>query len=260
MTDSLIHPTAVVHKGAVLGQGVRVGPWSIIGPKVTIGDDTWIDSHVVIEGRTTIGRANKIWRFSSIGTSPQDLKFRGEDAALIIGDSNQIREYVNISIGTEGGGMLTKIGSHSLFMVNVHVGHDCIIGDHCVFANGVSLAGHVEIGNQTVVGGHVAIHQFCKIGSYSMTAGGSIIVQDVTPFILVQGNHAKPHGLNLTGLRRQGFDAKRLADIKEMYRWVYRSNLPLEQAVAQIKETIKESPDRALWLSAVERSKRGLAR
>lgn len=260
MSENLIHPTAIIHEGASLGQGVKVGPWSIIGPNVVVGDHTWIDSHVVIEGKTTIGQHNKIWRFASLGTSPQDLKYKGEEAALVIGDHNMIREYVNISIGTEGGGMLTRVGSHSLFMVNVHVGHDSIIGDHCVFANGVSLAGHVEIGSMAVVGGHVAVHQYCKLGAYSMTAGGSIIVQDVTPFILVQGNHASPHGLNLTGLKRQGFDTKRIGVIKAMYRLVYRSDLPLEQAVTQIRETIEDSPDRTLWLAALEGSKRGLAR
>ncbi len=260
MNETFIDPRAIIHPGAQIGHGVHIGPWTIIGPKVVIGDGTWIDSHVVVANRTTIGKNNKIWRFSSLGTEPQDLKFRGEDAALEIGDSNLIREYVNVSIGTEGGGMITKIGSGSLLMVNVHIGHDCIVGDDCIFANGVSLAGHVEVGRHAVLGGHCGVHQFCKIGSMSMSAGGSIIVQDAAPFILVQGNHASPTGLNLTGLKRKGFDSKKIAEIKEMYRIVFRSNLTLADAIQAIKNDIPDSPERKIWISSIESSTRGLAR
>lgn len=260
MKETIIDSRAIIHPGAQIGAGVQIGPWSIIGPKVVIGDGTWIDSHVVISNRTTIGRNNKIWRFSSLGTEPQDLKFKGEDAALVIGDNNLIREYVNVSIGTEGGGMVTKIGSGTLLMVNVHIGHDCIVDDDCIFANGVSLAGHVEVGRYAVLGGHCAVHQFCKIGSMSMSAGGSIIVQDAAPFTLIQGNHASPNGLNLTGLKRRGFDSKKISEIKEMYRIVFRSNLTLADAIQNIKDSISDSPERELWVTSIESSKRGLAR
>ena len=163
-----------------------------------------LKSHVVVQGKTTLGAKNKIWSFASLGTEPQDLKYHGEDAELICGDECMIREYVNLSIGTEGGGGITQVGSRNLFMVNTHIAHDCIIGSDCIIANGVSLAGHVEVHDQAVLGGHVAVHQFCRIGSLAMIAGGAGVAQDVPPFFLVHGNHAKPVGLNLVGLRRAG--------------------------------------------------------
>ena len=260
MSETFIHPTAIVAQGAEIGVGVHVGAFSIIGPEVKLGDETWIDSHVVIANQTIVGQRNKIWRFASLGTEPQDLKYKGEKASLLIGDENMIREYVNMSVGTEGGGMLTKVGSRSLFMVNVHVGHDCQVGDDSVFANGVSLAGHVEIGNRAVLGGHSAVHQFCKLGPLTMTAGGAIVVQDVPPFVLVHGNHAAPNGLNLTGLRRQGYSGEKLAAIKEMYRLTYRANMTLDDALSAIKTTVPDSDDRQLWLDFIARAKRGLAR
>lgn len=260
MSETFIHPTAIIHPGAEIGTGVQIGPFSVIGPETKIGDGTWIDSHVVVSQRTTIGKNNKIWRFASVGTEPQDLKFKGEKASLEIGDGNMIREYVNISIGTEGGGMLTKVGSRSLFMVNVHIGHDCQVGDDCVFANGVSLAGHVEVGHRAVLGGHSAVHQFCKLGGATMVAGGAIVVQDVPPFVLVHGNHAEPNGLNLTGLRRLGFDSKKIGELKEMYRLVYRANLTLDDAVTSIKASVADSPEKQIWLDFISQSKRGLAR
>lgn len=234
MLETIVHPTALVAETAELGAGTYIGPYSIIGADVKIGAQTWVDSHVVIEGSTTIGRNNKIWRFASIGTRPQDLKYRGEDSELIIGDNNLIREYVNISIGTEHGGMKTVIGSDNLLMVNVHIGHDSIIGNNCIFANGVSLAGHVEIYDHVYMAGHSAIHQFCKMGRYSMAAAAAIITQDVPPFVTVHGNRAKPNGFNIVLLKRLGFSSEELADVKRAYKLLYRSNLGLEDAKAEI--------------------------
>lgn len=229
-----IHPTAIVAESAELGTDVTVGPYSIIGPKVKIGDGCWIDSHVVIDGNTTLGSRNKVWRFASIGTLPQDLKYNGEDASLSIGDDNLIREYVNISIGTEHGGMITKIGSQNLFMVNVHVGHDCIIGSHCIFANGVSLAGHVEMEDHIFLAGHSAVHQFCKLGAYSMAAAGSTVIQDVPPFVTVHGLRASPNGLNTVLMKRQGFKKEDVALVKDIYKLIYRKGLTLDDAKKQI--------------------------
>ena len=236
--ETKIHPTAIIEKGAQLGCGVTVGPYSFIGNQVCIGDHSQISSHVVIRGKSTFGARNKIWSFASLGTEPQDLKFQGEDTELICGDDCMIREYVNFSIGTSGGGGKTLIGSNNLFMVNTHVAHDCIIGNHCIIANGVSLAGHVEVHDRAVLGGHVAIHQFCRIGTLSMIAGGAGVSQDVPPFCLVHGNHAKPVGLNLIGLRRAGIKKDKLEKIKKVYRSLYLMNKTLDEAISLIKEEI----------------------
>ena len=259
MTETKIHNTAIVADTAEIGSGVTIGPYSIIGPHVKIGDNTTIDSHVVIDGRTTIGSGNRIWRFASIGTEPQDLKFKGEPGELFIGDNNMIREYVNMSIGTEHGGMKTIVGSGNLFMVNVHVGHDCIIGDKCIFANGVSLAGHVELGDHIFMGGHSAIHQFCKMGSYSMTAGGSTVVQDVPPFVAVHGLRASPSGLNLILMKRQGFAKEQINQVKEIYKTIYRSNFTLDEAKEKIANIGTDGHPK-LFLDFLNSSTRGIAR
>jgi UDP-N-acetylglucosamine acyltransferase len=259
LSEFKVHPTAIVADTAEIGNDVEIGPFSIIGPNVKIGDGTWIDSHVVIEGRTTLGSGNKIWRFASIGTRPQDLKYHGEDAVLIIGDNNMIREYVNMSIGTEHGGMKTVIGSGNLFMVNVHVGHDCIIGDNSIFANGVSLAGHVELENHIFLAGHSAVHQFCKLGSYSMAAAGAIVTQDVPPFVTVQGLRASPNGLNSVLMKRQGFSKEEISLVKNIYKTIYRSGLPFDDAKAKIKE-LGDSDLVKLFSDFLNSSTRGICR
>lgn len=259
MTETCIHETAIVAKTAKLGVGVEVGPYSIVGPNVEIGDHTWVDSHVVIDGFTTIGVQNKIWRFASIGTLPQDLKYKGEEARLEVGDQNLIREYVNVSIGTEHGGMLTKVGSKNLFMVNVHVGHDCVVGDNSIFANGVSLAGHVELGNHVFMAGHSAIHQFCQMGSYSMAAAGSIVTQDVPPFVMVEGNRASPHGLNSILMKRQGFSSEEMNIAKKVYKYLYRKQLTLEDALLSISDLGKNEITE-MFHQFFERSSRGICR
>ena len=255
-----VHPSAQIERGAELGVGVKVGPFSIIGSKVKIGDGSRVDSHAVIRGRTQIGSKNLVFPFTSIGTIPQDLKYRGEDSELIIGDENVIREYVNISIGTDDGGGITRIGSNNLFMVNTHIAHDCIVGNKCVFANGVSLGGHVEVGNNAVIGGHVACHQFTKIGEFAMLAGGAIVVQDVLPFSIVHGNHASPSGLNVVGLKRAGMKLETLTQIKKMYKTVYQSQLTLEDAMNVIKDTIEPSRYKDSFLTFIENSARGICR
>lgn len=259
-TQTKIHPTAIIDKGAELGTNVVIGPYSIIGAKVKIDDNCIIESHVHIKGRTTLGKGNHIWSFASIGTEPQDLKFKGEDTELICGENNLIREYVNLSIGTQGGGGKTIVGSGNLFMVGTHVAHDCIIGNDCIIANGVSLGGHVEIGNKAVLGGHAAFHQFTKIGDLAMIAGGSIVVQDVPPYCMVHGNHASPSGLNMIGLKRAGFSSENITSVKAMYRLLYSSGLTLDDAIETILREVSPSLSRNVFIEFLKKSNRGICR
>ena len=227
-----IHKTAIIEDGAILGENITVGAYTIIGKDVKIGDGTVIDSHTVIAGKTTIGKNNHIFSHASIGTIPQDLKFNGEDVELIIGDNNKIREYTLFNPGTSGGGSVTRIGNNNLFMGYVHVAHDCIIGNNCIFANGATLAGHVECDDFVVVGGLTLIHQFCKIGTQAMIGGASAIAQDIPPFCLAEGNKAVLRGLNLTGLRRRFENREDIDAIKQAYKELFESGKPL-QAVAK---------------------------
>jgi UDP-N-acetylglucosamine acyltransferase len=244
-----IHPTALVEKGAELGVGVQIGPYAVVGAQVRLDDEVEIGAHCVVSGRTQIGTRTKVWPFASLGSTPQDLKFRGEDAELIIGSENLIREYVNMSIGTEGGGGLTRVGNGNLFMVHTHVAHDCVIADNCIFANGVSLGGHIEVDSSAVFGGHAAVHQFVRIGKMAMLAGGAIVVQDVPPYCTVHGNHAAPHGLNLVGIRRSGMNSEELSAIKTCYKLLYHSNLTLAEAIAHIQQNVAALPCREVFLN-----------
>ena len=258
--ETIIHPSAIVDPKAELGSGVKVGPFSVIGPDVKLGDDVIIDSHAVIMGKTSLGRETRVYPFASLGTDPQDLKFQGEESELLCGEGNTIREYVNLSIGTEGGGGRTVIGNNNLFMVNCHVAHDCIIGSNCIFANGMSLAGHIEVGDGVVVGGHVGVHQYVKIGTMAMLAGGSILVQDAPPFCTLHGNHASPMGLNLTGLRRAKKSKPLIRDIKSMYKLLYQSNLSLEKTIYNIEAEISDSNERGIFVNFLKTSNRGISR
>ncbi|MEZ4741236.1 MAG: acyl-ACP--UDP-N-acetylglucosamine O-acyltransferase [Bdellovibrionota bacterium] len=258
--ETKIHPTAIIEKGAELGIGVKVGPFCIIGSNVRLDDGVVVDSHSCIRGNTTVGSRTRVWSYASLGTEPQDLKYQGEETSLEIGEDNKIREYVNLSIGTEGGGGKTIIGHRNLLMVNVHVAHDCIIGDDCIIANGAAIAGHVEVESQAVIGGLCAIHQFCKIGTLAMLAGGSIVVQDVPPFVMVSGNHASPKGLNLTGLRRKKMHSSRISEVKMMYKFLYRSDLTIEHAIAEMEANLSESEERLQFVRFLEASNRGICR
>jgi UDP-N-acetylglucosamine acyltransferase len=199
-----------------------------------IGDGTEIGSHCVIEGKTTIGKNNKIFSHAALGTIPQDLKFAGEDVELIIGDNNTIREFTLFNPGTKGGGGKTVIGSNNLFMGYTHVAHDCIIGDHCIFANVATLAGHVECDDYVVVGGLTPIHQFCKIGTQVMIAGGSVVTQDIPPFCLAEGNRANVRGLNLTGLRRRFENRSDIDAIKKAYKAIFESGRPISESAQEL--------------------------
>ena len=253
-----IHPTAQVAKGAELGKGVKIGSGAIVGPKVVLDDGVIVGAGSIIEGRTQVGKATQIFPYATIGMVPQDLKFKGEDARLEIGKYNRIREYANISIGTDGGGNLTKIGDANLIMVYTHVGHDCIIGDECILANSVHLAGHVTVGDRVVFGGMSAAHQFSRFGDLVMVAAGGMVSQDVPAFCTVHGNRARITGLNIVGLRRAGI--KNISAIKTMYRLVYSDNLTMEDAIERIESEVDDINERRVFVEFLRGSERGICR
>jgi UDP-N-acetylglucosamine acyltransferase len=225
-----VHATAIVDTGAELDDDVRIGPYTVIGPQVTIEAGTTIDSHVMITGRTRIGRGNRIFSFCSLGEIPQDKKYSGEPTELVIGNGNTIREYTSLNAGTAQGGGVTRVGSDNWIMSYVHIAHDCAIGDHTVLANVVQLAGHVAIDDWAVLGGMVGVHQFVRVGAHSMVAGATALRQDVPPFVMCGGNPCQPHGLNAEGLQRRGFNEATIAALKRAYRTLFREGLALAQA------------------------------
>ncbi|CAL1329168.1 acyl-ACP--UDP-N-acetylglucosamine O-acyltransferase [Candidatus Providencia siddallii] len=258
-----IHPSSIIEKKAIVGTNVRIGPFCYIGDNVEIGEGTVLKSHIVINGYTKIGRNNIFFQFSSIGEINQDLKYNGEPTRFEIGDRNCIRENVTIHRGTMQGGGLTKIGNDNLLMVNVHIAHDCIIGNNCIIANNGTLGGHVIIDDFAIIGGMSAIHQFCKIGSYAMIGGCSGVSQDVPPYIIAQGNHATPFGLNIEGLKRHGFKKESLQYIRNAYKILYCSGKSLKSAreeidkIAKLNKHVKIFSD---FLKKSSQSKRGIIR
>jgi UDP-N-acetylglucosamine acyltransferase len=255
-----IHPTALVSAGAQLHPSVEVGPFAVIGPDVRIGAGCTVGPHAVIEGRTTLGEKNRVFQFASVGAIPQDLKYAGEPTALLIGNGNQIREFTTLHIGTAGGGGVTRIGDQNLFMAYSHVAHDSQVGSRCVFANGATLAGHVQVGDFVTLGGLSAVHQFTRIGAHAFIAGGAMVVMDVPPFCVAQGDRAELAGLNIVGLQRHGFTEEQLLRVKDAYRILFRSKLPLEEAVARLRVEFGGHPDVDGLLDFVTSSKRGLTR
>lgn len=221
-----IHPSAIVEEGAKIGENVVIGPFCIIGADVTIGKGTVLHSHIVVNGVTEIGEDNEIFQFASIGEKNQDLKYQNEPTKTIIGNRNRIRESVTIHRGTVQGGGVTRVGDDNLFMINAHIAHDCKIKNRCILANNATLAGHVELDDFVIVGGMSAIHQFVIIGAHVMLGGGSMVSQDVPPYVMAQGNHAHPFGVNIEGLKRRGFDKPTLHAIRNVYKLIYRSGKP----------------------------------
>lgn len=256
----MIHATAIIAAGAEIDSNVSIGPYAVIGEHVRIGSGTTVGPHAVIEGRTEIGQDNQIFQFSSIGAVPQDLKFHGEESTLKIGDRNKIREFVTIHLGTEDGGGKTTVGSDNLFMAYSHIAHDCVVGNHVILANAATLAGHVEVDDFAILGGLSAVHQFCRVGCHVMASGGSMIAQDIVPYTIVQGDRAKTVGLNLIGLKRRGFSPEVLKAIKQAYRFVFRANLPLEEAIVKIENELDKSPELSVFVDFIKKSERGLAR
>ena len=259
-----IHPTAVVDPKAQIADDVTVGPYCVVGPKVALGAGTVLEPHVVVGGRTTIGSNNHFFSFSAIGGIPQDKKYGGEDTELVIGDSNTVREHCTFSLGTAQGGGTTKIGSGNWIMASVHVAHDCIIGDHTILANNVTLAGHVSLGDWAILGGLSGLHQFCRMGAHAMAGGGSIILRDVPPYIIGNGNPCTPHGINSEGLKRRGFDADTVNALRRAYKIIYRDGKTVTEAVAALDELIAAEPAAAnaiaLLRDFVRDSERGIIR
>lgn len=256
----MIDSHAIVSPKAELASDVTVGPFTIIGPGVEIGAGTIVGPHVVINGPTKIGVNNRIFQFASIGDAPQDKKYAGEPTRLEIGDRNVFRESCTINRGTAHGEGITRIGSDNLLMAYSHVAHDCNVGNKTIFANTATLGGHVEIGDWVILGGLSAIHQFCKIGAHAFVAGGAIITRDVPPYVMVAGNPAEPHSVNSEGLKRRGFNAEQIKNIRSAYRLLYRSELKLADAVDQMTKLAETQTELRDFVDFIGRSTRSLVR
>ena len=219
----MIDKTAIIDSSTKISKNVTIGPYSIIGPNVEIGEGTVVQSHVNITGNTIIGNNNKIYPFASIGSDPQDLKFRGEKTLLEIGDNNIVREYVTINPGTEGGGGKTKVGNNCLFMVSSHIAHDCIVGNNVILANNVPLGGHAYVDDNAIIGGNSAVQQFTRVGKFAMIGGMCGVVRDVIPYGIVHGNRSILQGLNLIGLRRKKIPNKEIISLNEAYKIIFKN-------------------------------------
>lgn len=256
----MIHPQAIIDPSANLAIDVSVGPFSVIGADVEIGEGTVIESHVVINGPTRIGRDNKIYSFAAIGGDPQDKKYAGETTELEIGDRNVIREYCTISRGTAQDTGVTRIGDDNWIMATVHIAHDCQIGNQTIFANSATLAGHVTIEDYVILGGFTLVHQFCKVGAHCFTAMNSVISKDVLPFTMISGHMAKPHGLNTEGLKRRGFSSESLSQLRKAYKIIYRSGNTIEQAVEKLEPMASDCTEVAQLLDFLKGVTRGIVR
>ena len=252
-----IHPSSVVAPGARIPDSCTIGPFCTIGPEVELGEECTLVSHVVIDGRTRIGARNVFYPFSNIGVAPQDLKYKGEPTATELGDGNTVRECVTISRGTEGGGGITRLGSHNLLMAYAHVGHDSHVGSHCILANSATLAGHVIIEDYVTLGAFCPVHQYCVLGAHAFIGGGTIVTQDVLPFSLTSARREnKAFGINKIGLERKGFSPERLKTLQRAFRVLLASKRNTTQAVDELRGM--EGEDVALLVGFIERSQRGV--
>jgi UDP-N-acetylglucosamine acyltransferase len=231
-----IHPTAIVSPGAHLGDDVVIGPYCVVGEHVSLGAGVSLRAHVVVDGRTTIGAGTRIFPFVSIGLEPQDLKYGGEESSLEIGRNNTIREYVTMNPGTAGGGMVTRVGNNSLFMVGVHIAHDCQVGDSVVMANNATLAGHVVIEDHAILGGLSAVHQFCRIGRHAMVGGLTAVVRDVIPYGQATGDRARLSGINIIGMQRSGFSREDINGLRSAYQFLFSDEGTLVERVDEVAE------------------------
>ena len=256
----MIDSQAIISPSASIADDVEVGPWTLIGPDVVIESGCKIASHVVIKGPTRIGKNNQIFQFASVGEDCQDKKYADEPTELVIGDNNVIRESCTIHRGTVQDQGITRIGSNNLLMVNVHVAHDCVLGDNIILANNVALAGHVQVGDFAIIGGQTGVHQFCHVGAHAMCGAASMLVQDLPAYVMAAGNNAKPHGINSEGLKRRGFSAEAIRAIKQAYRLVYRKGLKLDAALAEIEPLQQQTPELELLVQSLQGSNRGIIR
>lgn len=257
---SFIHETAIVAPGAQIGEDCHIGPFCTIGDGVVLGDAVRLDSHVVVDGRTTIGDETHVFPFVSIGLAPQDLKYAGEPTSTEIGKSNHIREFVTIHRGTSGGGGVTRIGNGNLLMAQAHVAHDCQLGNEIIMANAATLAGHVEIADKASVGAYSGVHQFCRVGYEAFIGGYSVVVKDALPFAIIQGNHAKCYGLNRLGVKRRGYSKDTIEKLNHAFHLLLSAKLNTTQAVERIRAEISECKEVDLMTEFIETSKRGVVK
>ncbi len=255
-----IHETAIVSPEATLDDSVVVGAYTVIEANVQIGAGSVVGSHCVIKGPTTIGERNRIFQFSSIGEEPQDKKYAGEDTRLEIGNGNTIREYCTLNRGTAQDAGVTRIGDNNWLMAYVHIAHDCMVGSETIFANNVTLAGHVSVGDYVIFGGFSGAHQFCRVGAHAFIANNCAVTRDVPPYLMAAGQPAVPRGINSEGLKRRGFDAGQIRNIKEAFRIMYRSGLRLEEARERIAAVVPEQAELAIFASFIEASERSFVR
>jgi UDP-N-acetylglucosamine acyltransferase len=256
----VIDPRAVIAPSARLAPDVRLEPYAIIGADVDIGAGTWVGPHAVIKGPTRIGRENRIYQFASIGEDPQDMKYGGEFTRLEIGDRNTIREFVTINRGTVQDAGVTRVGNDNLLMAYVHIAHDCVVGDHTIFANNASLAGHVRVDDYAILGGFTLVHQFCAIGCHSFSSYGSGIHKDLPPYVKVSGSPAHPHGINSVGLKRHGFSDCAQQALRSAYKTLYRSGLTLKDALERLRTQAETSGEVRVLVEFLERQTRGIIR
>ncbi|MES0874243.1 acyl-ACP--UDP-N-acetylglucosamine O-acyltransferase [Sinimarinibacterium thermocellulolyticum] len=258
---SRIHPTAIVDREAELDDTVEVGPYTVIGAGVRIGANTWIGPHVVLRGPMTIGRDNRIFQFASLGEISQDKTARHDDDTRVeIGNGNTIREYVTIQRGTLKEQGLTRVGDDNWIMAQCHIAHDCLIGSQTVLANGTTLAGHVTVEDHVGLGGYTLVHQFCRIGAHAYTGGGAVVLRDLPPFVIAEGQPARPRGINTEGLKRRGFTAQDIEAIKDAYKVIYLSGALMSEVKLRLAEMAKRSPHVGRMLAFIESSKRALSR
>jgi UDP-N-acetylglucosamine acyltransferase len=256
----MIDSRAVISPQAHLASDVEVGPFTVIGPNVEIGAGTWIGPHAVINGPTRIGRDNKIFQFASLGDAPQDKKYKGEPTRLEIGDRNVFRECSTANRGTTHDQGVTRIGSDNLFMAYSHVAHDCQVGDKVVLSNAATLGGHVEVGDWVILGGLSAVHQFTKVGAHCFIANNAAVTRDVPPYVMAVGQPAVPHSVNSEGLKRRGFTAEQILNIRRAYRLLYRSGLKLKEAMQQLERIAQSQPEIKPFVDFIKRSSRSIVR
>ncbi len=257
---NVIHPTAVIEASARIGNNVRIGAFSYVGHNVVIGDDCILETHVAIKGPATIGKGNHFYQFSSIGEDCQDKKYRGEPTELIIGDYNVFREGCSVHRGTVQDQSKTIIGNHNLFMNTTHIAHDCVIGDNVIFASGAQAAGHVHVGDWAILGGMTGVHQFVHIGAHSFCGGGSIVLKDVPPYVMVHGYPCVAAGLNSEGMKRRGFSAEALLEIRRAYKEVYRKGQTVPEALVALEAKSAEVPEVKVFTDFIAAASRGIVR
>ena len=255
-----IHPTALIAPEAELGENVEVGAYAVIGPGVFVGANTRIGAHAVLQGPMRLGADNEVFPFASVGSAPQDKKYKGEPTRLEIGDRNVIREFVTLNRGTTKDEGVTRIGDDNLFMAYAHVAHDCRVGSHCVLANTATLGGHVHLGDWVIMGGFSGVHQFCKVGAHAFIANNAAVTRDVPPYVMAVGQPATAHSVNAEGLKRRGFTPQQIRNLRNAFRLLYRSGLKLADATEQLAAIAEEQPEVRAIVEFLPRSTRSIVR